>query len=87
MPTAIEERGVLDEISEKGKPAPLADTRRCVVERTNPWNNGHKRPAWCKRQGPVIDFRAASSDAVTLRRLLRQARTTYRWESQPRRRP
>ena len=35
MPTAIEERGVLDETSEKGKPAPLADTRRCVVERIN----------------------------------------------------
>lgn len=41
----LEERGLLAEISQKGKPAPLAATRRWVVERTNSWHNAHKKLA------------------------------------------
>ena len=44
----LEERGLLAEISEEGKPAPLAATRRWVVERHNSWHNVHKKKhAWC----------------------------------------
>ena len=39
----LQERGLLAEISEKGKPAPVAATKRCVVERTNSWHNAHKK--------------------------------------------
>ena len=50
-------RGLLAEISEKGKPAPLAATKRWVVERTNSWNNAHKKLGWCTdRVDQVIDF-------------------------------
>ena len=39
----LRERGLLAVISKKGKPAPLAATKRWVVERTNSWNNAHKK--------------------------------------------
>ncbi len=76
-------------ISEKGKPAPLAATRRWVVERTNSWNNAHKKLVWCtERRDRVIGFWIAFSEVViTVRRLIREAWTRYRWESRPHRRP
>jgi len=40
-------RGLEPAISEKGKPAPLAATKRWVVERTNSWSNAHKELVWC----------------------------------------
>ena len=44
-------------ISGTGKPAPLRATKRWVVERTNSWNNAHKKLFWCtERRGRVIDF-------------------------------
>jgi hypothetical protein len=43
----LEDRGLYPEICQKGKPAaPLAATRRWVVERTNSWHNAHKK-LWC----------------------------------------
>ena len=39
----LEDRGLLAVISEKGKPAPLQATKRWIVERTNSWNNAHKK--------------------------------------------
>ena len=85
----LEERGLLAEISQKGKPAPLAATKRWVVERTNSWHNAHKKLAWCtERQGRVIYFWAAFSDVIIIvRRLIREAWTRYRWETRPSRRP
>ncbi len=77
-------------ISEKGKPAPLAATKRWVVERTNSsWSNAHKKLAWCtQRRGRVIDFWIAFCEVViVVRRLIREAWTRYRWEGRPRRRP
>jgi transposase len=38
----LEDRGLVDVISEKGKPAPLKAGLRWVVERTNSWHNIHK---------------------------------------------
>ena len=85
----LEIRGLLAEISEKGKPAPLAATKRWVVERTNSWNNAHKKLVWCtERRDRVIDFWLAFSGVIiTVGRLIRQAWGRYRWESRPRRRP
>ena len=76
-------------ISEKGKPAPLAATKRWVVERTNSWNNAHKKLLWCtERQDRVIDFWIASWEVVIIvRRLIRRGWTHYRWEDRPCRRP
>ena len=39
----LEDRGLVGEISQKGKPSPLGATKRWVVERTNSWSNAHKK--------------------------------------------
>ena len=85
----LEERGLLAEMSQKGKPAPLVATKRWVVERTNSWHNAHKKLLWCtERRGPVIDFWVAFSEVVIIvRRLIREGWTRYRWEGRPSRRP
>jgi transposase len=68
-------RGLKAEISQKGKPAPLAATRRWIVERTNSWHNVHKKLVWCtERKGRVVDFWIAFSDVIIIvRRLIRRA--------------
>jgi transposase len=53
--------------------------RRWVVERTNAWQNAHKKLVWCtERQGRVIDFWIAFSNTIIMGRLIREAwyRTT-----------
>lgn len=82
-------RGLLAEISQKGKPAPLAATKRWVVERTNSWSNAHKKLVWCtERADPVIDFWLAFSGIIiTVGRLVRRGWTHYRWEGRPCRQP
>ncbi len=85
----LAERGLIGVISEKGKPAPLGATKRWVVERTNSWQNSHKKLVWCtERRGRVIDFWVAFSNAVIIvGRLVRKAWSRYRWEGRPSRRP
>ena len=85
----LADRGLLAEISKKGKPAPLAATKRWVVERTNSWSNAHKKLVWCtERADPVIDFWLAFSGVViTVGRLIRRGWTYYRWDARPCRRP
>src|SRR5215218_6471897 len=85
----IKVRALASAISEKGKPGPLAATKRWVVERTNSWNNAYKKLVWCtERRDRVIDFWIAFSEVVIIvRRLIREAWTHYRWEDRPCRRP
>ena len=85
----LRDRGLIPEISEKGRPAPVAATGRWIVERTNSWHNAHKKLAWCtERSGRVIDFWVAFSNAVIIvARLIREAWTHYRWDGRPLRRP
>jgi len=85
----LRDRGLIGEISEKGRPAPVAATGRWIVERTNSWHNAHKKLAWCtERSGRVIDFWVAFSNAVIIvGRLIREAWTRYRWDGRPLRRP
>jgi transposase len=85
----LEGRGLLAEIAQKGKPAPLTATKRWVVERTNSWHNAHKKLVWCtERRGQVIDFWVTFSDVIIIvRRLIREGWSRYRWESRPRRKP
>jgi len=82
-------RGLLAQISEKGKPSPIAATKRWVVERTNSWSNAHKKLVWCtERVDQVIDFWLAfSAIVITVGRLVRKGWTHYRWEGRPCRRP
>jgi transposase len=85
----LKDRGLIGEICEKGKPAPLSAAKRWMVERTNSWHNAHKKLVWCtERRGRVIDFWVAFSDVIIIvRRLIREGWTRYRWESRPSRRP
>ena len=85
----LKSRGLEPMISEKGKPAPLQATKRWVVERTNSWNNAHKKLVWCtERVGRVIDFWVAFSEVVIIvRRLIRSGWIHYRWEGRPCRQP
>jgi transposase len=83
------ERGLVAEISQKGRPAPLEATGRWIVERTNAWQNAHKKLVWCtERRERVIDFWLAFSEVIIIvRRLIREGWIRYRWEGRPRRRP
>ncbi len=85
----LRDRGLIPEISEKGRPAPVAATGRWIVERTSSWHNAHKKLAWCpERSGRVIDLWVAFSNAVIIvGRLIREAWTRYRWDGRPLRRP
>jgi transposase len=85
----LAERDLIGVISEKGKPSPLAATNRWVVERTNSWQNAHKKLVWCtERRSRVIDFWMAFSNVIIIvSRLIRKAWTRYRWESRPSRKP
>ena len=85
----LQERGLVAEISKKGKPAPFWATNRWVVERTSSWHNAHKKLVWCtERRGRVIDFWMAFSKVVIIvRRLIREDWSRYRWEGRPSRKP
>jgi transposase len=85
----LQERGLVAEISRKDRPAPLNATNRWVIERTNSWQNAHKKLAWCtERRGRVVDFWVALSEVIVIvRRLVREGWTRYRWEGRPRRKP
>jgi transposase len=85
----LAERDLIGVISEKGKPSPLWATNRWVVERTNSWQNAHKKLVWCtERRSRVIDFWIAFSNVIIIvGRLIRKAWTCYRWESRPSRKP
>lgn len=82
--------GCEGQVAAKGKPAPIQVGKRWVVERTNAWHNrGFRKLAMCtERRTTVIDaFIALTNAVVVLRRLIREAWTTHRWDTRPKRRP
>lgn len=86
----LRDRGLHARIAEKGKPAPVQVGKRWVVERTNSWHNrGFKKLAICtERRTSVIEaFVALANAIITVRRLVRIAWTTHRWDTRPTRRP
>lgn len=75
-------------ISKKGEP--LQAGARWVVERTNSWHNrGFKKLLVCtERRGRVVEaFIALANAIIVIRRLIREAWTTHRWDTRPPRRP
>ncbi len=84
----LDEFGCQGVISKKG--TPLQAGARWVIERTNSWHNrGFKKLLVCtERRTRVIEaFIALAGAVIIVRRLLRQAWTTYRWGTRPPRRP
>ncbi len=59
------------------------------MERTNAWHNNFNRLQRCyERNEDVIDAFFDLADAIiTVRRLIREAWTLYRWADRPARRP
>ncbi len=84
----LKELGCRGVISKKG--FPLQAGARWVVERTNSWHNrGFKKLHVCtERRARVIEaFVALANAVIIIRRLIRTAWTTHRWETRPTRRP
>jgi transposase len=82
-------RSMRGEIARKGGKAPVQAGQRWHVERTNAWHNGFNRLQRCyERDQQVIDAFFDLADAIiTLRRLIREAWTLYRWDTRPAKRP
>lgn len=86
----LDELGCEGHIAAKGIPAPIQNTARWVVERTNSWHNrGFRKLAICtEKRIRVIDaFIALANTVIIVRRLIRQAWTGHRWDTRPARRP
>ncbi|MEU4482348.1 IS5 family transposase [Micromonospora sp. NPDC023966] len=82
-------RGLTGEIARKGVKAPVQATQRWHVERTNAWHNAFNRLQRCyERKEDVIHAYFDLADAIiTIRSLIRQAWTLYRWDTRSTRRP
>ena len=85
----LESRSMKGEIAHKGDKAPIQAGQRWHVERTNSWHNNFNRLQRCyERHEQVIDAYFDLADTViTLRRLIREAWTLYRWDTRPAKRP
>ena len=82
-------RDMTGQIAHKGEKAPLQAGQRWPVERANAWHNNFNRLQRCyERREEVIDAFFDLADAIiTVRSLIRQAWTLYRWDGRPARRP
>jgi len=86
----LDELGFDGHIQPKGEIVPINHTRRWVVERTNSWNSrGFNFVLSCtERRITVIEaFLAMINAIIIVRRLVREAWTTHRWDTRPTRRP
>jgi hypothetical protein len=72
-------------IARTGIPAPIQADTRWVVERTHAWINSYGKIRRCTdRRASIIDFYLyLAATLVTLRQLIRRARTHYRWDTRP----
>lgn len=85
----LTERNLAGDIAHKGDKAPIQASKRWHVERTNAWHNAFNRLQRCyERREVVIDALFDLADAIiTVRSLIRQAWTLYRWDTRPACRP
>lgn len=86
----LAELGWEAKIAVKGVPAPIRNTARWLVERTNSWHKrGFKKLAVCteSRTRVIEAFIALANAIIITRRLLREAWTRHRWDTRPARRP
>lgn len=81
----LDRLGLHGEIARKGVAAPVQVGKRWVCERTHSWMNGYGKLRRCTdRDGKIVDFFLYLAAAfVTVRALIREARTRYRWDTRP----
>ncbi|MGW3615247.1 IS5 family transposase [Micromonospora sp. NPDC005163] len=77
--------GLHGEIASKGVPAPIQVGKRWVCERTHAWMNSFGKLRRCTdRDGKIVAFFLyLAATFVTVRALIREARTRYRWDTRP----
>ncbi|MFD5513986.1 IS5 family transposase [Streptomyces sp. NPDC127051] len=82
----LAERGIDARITPRGEKVPIQAGGRWVVERTNSWMNSFGKLRRCtERRRTTIEFCIAlACTFVTVRHLIRQAWTAYRWDTRPR---
>ena len=85
----LRERNLAGEIAHKGDRAPIQAGQRWHIERTNSWHNGFNRLQRCyERKEDVIDaFFDLADTIITVRSMIRQSWTLYRWHGRPAKRP
>ncbi|EWT07323.1 transposase [Intrasporangium chromatireducens Q5-1] len=84
----LDELGCTGVISQKG--FPLQAGARWVVERTHSWHTrGFKKLQTCteRRTRVIAAFIALANAIIIIRRLIRIAWTTHRWDTRPSKRP
>lgn len=83
---ALDERGLVGEIAQRGMPAPIQVGRRWLVERAHSWLNdfGRLRRRTERRKHCVDAYLALAAAIVTVRALRRAAWLLYRWDTRPR---
>jgi transposase len=81
----LDQRGLTGQIAHKGEKAPIQAGHRWPVERTHAWHNTFNRLQRCyERRTIVIEAFFDLADAIiTVRRLIRRAWTTHRWDTRP----
>ena len=81
----IDGLGIAGVIAKKGPPPANQVGDRWVVERTQSWMNGFGKLRRCtERSGLVVDFYLSLAAAfVVVRRLIEEARQTFRWPDRP----
>lgn len=81
----LDDHHLVGQIAAKGVPAPIQVGKRWVVERSQSWMNGYgKIRRYFERNGQIVDFHLYLAAAfVTVRALIREARTHYRWNTRP----
>jgi len=81
----LDDHHLIGQIAAKGVPAPIQVGKRWVVERSQSWMNGFGKVRRCfERDGQIVDFYLYLAAAfVTVRALIRRARSRYRWDTRP----
>ena len=80
----LDELGMNANITPKGQYVPIDHTRRWQVERTNSWHNrGFRALAIVTDRAAVVQaaWIALANAIITVRRLVRSAWTTHRWDN------
>ena len=82
----LDQRGLGARIATRGLPAPIQNTARWPVERTNSWLNDFGKLRRCteRRETNVQAFLDLAIAVVTLRALLRESWYRYRWQGRRR---
>jgi Transposase DDE domain len=81
----LDHHGLTGQIAAKGVKAAIQAGRRWPVERTNSWMNGFGEVRRCFQRTKVATefYLYLAAAFITVRRLIQQARTRYRWDTRP----